>query len=146
MRQGSPEHTTALSALLNAEGTLISSRRDMKPVTEKVLHEPNSLLYSRAEPQHPAGEGPPSILPSVRVAIKTVKSGTASGPNYILEDLVRAGGYSLPVILAIRRDEHRPVEKVAYCLSSQEGRAKRCLNDVYLLYFYLSMHTMVRFC
>ncbi|KAK6749000.1 hypothetical protein RB195_001546 [Necator americanus] len=42
------------------------------------------------------GEAPPRILPSeVQVALKSMKSGTAVGPDFISADFLRAGGHPL---------------------------------------------------
>ncbi|KAK6749833.1 hypothetical protein RB195_002068 [Necator americanus] len=47
-----------------------------------------------SSPIIPTGEAPPRILPSeVRVAIKSMKPGTASGPDFISADFLRAGGH-----------------------------------------------------
>ncbi|KAK6740728.1 hypothetical protein RB195_008899 [Necator americanus] len=49
-----------------------------------------------SSPIVPTGEAPPRILPSeVRVAIKSMKPGTASGPDFISADFLRAGGHPL---------------------------------------------------
>ncbi|KAK6765490.1 hypothetical protein RB195_025416 [Necator americanus] len=45
-----------------------------------------------SSPIIPTGEAPPRILPSeVRVAIKSMKPGTAPGPDFISADFLRAG-------------------------------------------------------
>ncbi|KAK6757724.1 hypothetical protein RB195_015501 [Necator americanus] len=49
----------------------------------------------------PTGEVPPRILPlEVRVAIKSMKPGTAPEPDFISADFLRAGGHPLHVISA----------------------------------------------
>ncbi|KAK6765077.1 hypothetical protein RB195_025130 [Necator americanus] len=54
-----------------------------------------------SSPIIPSGEAPPRILPSeVRVAIKSMKSGTGIGSDFISSDFLRAGGHPLHVILA----------------------------------------------
>ncbi|KAK6767080.1 hypothetical protein RB195_026511 [Necator americanus] len=54
-----------------------------------------------SSPIIPTGEAPPQILPSeIRVAIKSMKPGTAPGPDFISADFLRAGGHPLHVILA----------------------------------------------
>ncbi|KAK6765084.1 hypothetical protein RB195_025136 [Necator americanus] len=76
------EYNIPLAALLSEDGTRTSSRREMEIITE-------------------SGEAPPRILPSeVRAAIKSMKPGTASGPDFISADFLRAGGHPLHVILA----------------------------------------------
>ncbi|KAK6731327.1 hypothetical protein RB195_007663 [Necator americanus] len=54
-----------------------------------------------SNPIIPNGEAPPRILPfEVRVAIKSMKPGTAPVPDFISADFLRAGGHPLHVILA----------------------------------------------
>ncbi|KAK6741892.1 hypothetical protein RB195_009640 [Necator americanus] len=65
----------------------------MEMITE-VLLEPFPFINSCVKPDHPTGEASPRILPSeVRVAIKSMKPGTAPGPNFISADFLRAGGH-----------------------------------------------------
>ncbi|KAK6765095.1 hypothetical protein RB195_025144 [Necator americanus] len=62
------EYNIPLAALLSEDRTRTSSRREMEIITE-------------------SGEAPPRILPSeVRAAIKSMKPGTASGPDFISAD------------------------------------------------------------
>ncbi|KAK6765766.1 hypothetical protein RB195_025590 [Necator americanus] len=66
-----------------------------------------------SSPIIPTGDPPPRILPSeVRVAIKSMRPGTAPGPDFISADFLRAGGHPLHVILAapLERKDSRPVE------------------------------------
>ncbi|KAK6764165.1 hypothetical protein RB195_024475 [Necator americanus] len=78
------EHNILLAALLSEDGTRTSSRREIKIITERFY----SNLFRSSTPVSsriiPTGEAPPRILPSeVRVAIKSMKPGTAPGPNFI---------------------------------------------------------------
>ncbi|KAK6764516.1 hypothetical protein RB195_024729 [Necator americanus] len=61
----------------------------------------------------PTGEAPPWILPSeVRVAIKSMKPGTAPGPDFISADFLRAGGHPLHVILAVQMTFYLQKERI----------------------------------
>ncbi|KAE9412453.1 hypothetical protein Angca_001662, partial [Angiostrongylus cantonensis] len=52
-------------------------------------------------PNIPAGETPLGILPSeVRVAIESMKRGTAPGPDNVTADFLKAGVHNLHVLLA----------------------------------------------
>ncbi|KAK6744366.1 hypothetical protein RB195_011208 [Necator americanus] len=58
------------------------------------------------------GEAPPRILLSeVRVAIKSMKPGTAPGPDFISADFLRAGG-PLHVILAAHMTSYLQKERI----------------------------------
>ncbi|KAK6767029.1 hypothetical protein RB195_026351 [Necator americanus] len=95
------EYIIPLAVLLSEDGTLTFSRREMEIITER-FH--SNLLRSStpvSSPIIPTGEAPPRTLPSeVRVAIKSIKPGTAPGPDFISADFLRAGGHPLHVILA----------------------------------------------
>ncbi|KAK6748747.1 hypothetical protein RB195_001397 [Necator americanus] len=61
----------------------------------------------------PTGEAPPRILPSeVRVAIKSMKPGTAPGPDFISADFLWAGGHPLHVILAAHMTSYLQKERI----------------------------------
>ncbi|KAK6750161.1 hypothetical protein RB195_002262 [Necator americanus] len=60
----------------------------------------------------PTGEAPPRVLSSeVRVAIKSMKPGTAPGPDFISTDFLRAGGH-LHVILAAHMTSYLQKERI----------------------------------
>ncbi|KAE9413785.1 hypothetical protein Angca_007815, partial [Angiostrongylus cantonensis] len=64
-------------------------------------------------PSIPAGETPLGILPSeVRVAIESMKRGTAPGPDNITADFLRAGGHNLHVLLADHMTAYSQKEKI----------------------------------
>ncbi|KAK6761735.1 hypothetical protein RB195_022719 [Necator americanus] len=66
-----------------------------------------------SSPIIPTGEAPPRILPSeVRVAIKSMKPGTALGPDFISADFRRAGGHPLHVILAVHMTSYLQKERI----------------------------------
>ncbi|KAK6730207.1 hypothetical protein RB195_006958 [Necator americanus] len=70
-----------------------------------------------SSPIIPTGEAPPRVLPSeVRVAIKSMKPGTAPGPDFISADFLRAGGHPLHIITRISRtlDEAQPQEQAGF--------------------------------
>ncbi|WKY03353.1 hypothetical protein Q1695_004806 [Nippostrongylus brasiliensis] len=72
----------------------------MESITERFYTNLLRSTQSVPDPDIPAGETPPRILPSeVRVAIRSMKSGTAPGPNKISADLLRAGNHSLHSLL-----------------------------------------------
>ncbi|KAK6764350.1 hypothetical protein RB195_024613 [Necator americanus] len=101
------EYNIPLAALLSEDGTCTSSRREMEIITERFY----SNLFRSSTPVSsliiPTGEAPPRILPSeVRVAIKSMKPGTAPGPDFISADFLRAGGHSHHVILAAHMTSH----------------------------------------
>ncbi|KAK6762475.1 hypothetical protein RB195_023267 [Necator americanus] len=96
-------------------GLRVCAERASKPRTtnlDRILKTTKELLEGRStlrldpseshieRPIIPTGQAPPRILPSeVRVAIKSMKSDTVSGPDYISADFLWAGGHSLHVIL-----------------------------------------------
>ncbi|KAK6764204.1 hypothetical protein RB195_024499 [Necator americanus] len=102
-----------LAALLSEDGTRTSSRRVMEIITERFYSNffrsstpVSSLLIS-------TDEAPPRILPSeVRVAIKSMKPGTAPGPDFISADFLRAGGHPLHVILAAHMTTYLQKERI----------------------------------
>ncbi|KAK6757419.1 hypothetical protein RB195_015317 [Necator americanus] len=66
-----------------------------------------------SSPIIPTGEAPPRILPlEVRVAIKSMKPGTALGPDFISADFLRAGGHPLHVILAAHMTSYLQKERI----------------------------------
>ncbi|KAK6760879.1 hypothetical protein RB195_022086 [Necator americanus] len=66
-----------------------------------------------SSPIIPTGEAPPRILPSeVRVAIKSMKSGTAGGPDFISPDFPRANGHPIHVILAAHMTSYVQKERI----------------------------------
>ncbi|KAK6743273.1 hypothetical protein RB195_010498 [Necator americanus] len=85
------DYNIPLATLLSEDGTRTSSRHEMEIITERFY---SSLVRSStpvSSPIIPTGEAPPRILPSeVRVAIKSMKPGTAPGPNFISADFLRA--------------------------------------------------------
>ncbi|KAK6757337.1 hypothetical protein RB195_015267 [Necator americanus] len=102
-----------LAALLSEDGTRTSSRREMEIITEKFysnLFRPSTPVSS---PIIPTGEASPRILPSeVRVAIKSMKPGTAPGPDFISADFLRAGGHPLHIILAAYMTSYLQKERI----------------------------------
>ncbi|KAE9412928.1 hypothetical protein Angca_002878, partial [Angiostrongylus cantonensis] len=64
-------------------------------------------------PNIPAGETPLAILPSeVRVAIESMKRGSAPGPENITADFFRAGGHNLHLLLVNRITAYLQKEKI----------------------------------
>ncbi|KAK6764382.1 hypothetical protein RB195_024635 [Necator americanus] len=60
------------------------------------------------------GEAPPRILlPEVRVVIKSMKPGTAPGPDFILVDFLRAGDHPLHAILAAHMTSYLQKERIS---------------------------------
>ncbi|KAK6749202.1 hypothetical protein RB195_001666 [Necator americanus] len=91
LRRCRREYNIPLAALLSEDETRSSSRREMEIVTERFY---SNLFRSSTPVSSPIiiiGEAPPRIPPSeVRVAIKSMKPGTASGPDFIAADFLRA--------------------------------------------------------
>ncbi|KAK6767172.1 hypothetical protein RB195_026456 [Necator americanus] len=84
------ERNIPLAVLLSEDGTRTSSRREMEIITERFYSNRSSTPVS--SPNILTGEAPPRILPSeVRVAIKSMKPGTASGPDLILYQQTLSG-------------------------------------------------------
>ncbi|KAK6729601.1 hypothetical protein RB195_006570 [Necator americanus] len=107
------EYNIPLATLLSEDGTRTSSRREMEIITERSY---SNLFRSSApvsSPIIPTGEAPLRILPSeVRVAIKSMKPGTAPGPDFISADFLRAGGHPLHVILAAHMTSYLQKERI----------------------------------
>ncbi|KAK6751184.1 hypothetical protein RB195_002886 [Necator americanus] len=107
------EYNIPLAALLSEDGTRTSSRREMEIITERFysnLFRSSTLVSS---PIIPTGEAPSRILPSeVRVAIKSMKPGTAPGPDFISANFLRAGGHPLHVILAAHMTSYHQKERI----------------------------------
>ncbi|KAK6744365.1 hypothetical protein RB195_011206 [Necator americanus] len=106
------EYNILLAALLSEDGTRTSSRREMEIITERFY---SNLFRSSTPVSSPiifTGEAPPRILLSeVRVAIKSMKPGTAPGPDFISADFLRAGG-PLHVILAAHMTSYLQKERI----------------------------------
>ncbi|KAK6737622.1 hypothetical protein RB195_019996 [Necator americanus] len=85
------EYNIPLATLLSEDGTRTSSRREMEIITERFYSNLFRSSTPVSSPIIPTGEAPPRILPSeVRVAIKSMKPGTAPGPDFISADFLRA--------------------------------------------------------
>ncbi|KAK6753595.1 hypothetical protein RB195_012903 [Necator americanus] len=80
------EYNIPLATLLSEDRTRTSSRREMETITESSS--------------------------GVRVAIKSMKPGTAPGPDFISADFLRAGGHSLHVILAAHMTSYLQKERI----------------------------------
>ncbi|KAK6765102.1 hypothetical protein RB195_025149 [Necator americanus] len=75
------------NSLLSEDGTRTSSRREMEIITERFYSNLFRSSTLASSPIIPSGEAPPRILPSeIRAAIKSMKPGTAPGPDFILAD------------------------------------------------------------
>ncbi|KAK6765464.1 hypothetical protein RB195_025399 [Necator americanus] len=100
------EYNIPLATLLSEDGTRTSSHREMEIIRETFcVHQ----LLCQAQ----SSEAPPRILPSeVRVAIKSMKPGTASGPDFISADFLLAGGHPLHVILAAHMTSYLQKERI----------------------------------
>ncbi|KAK6736808.1 hypothetical protein RB195_019480 [Necator americanus] len=88
------EYNIPLATLLSEDGTRTSSRREMEIITESPPLSPRILLSE------------------VRVAIKSMKPGTAPGPGFISADFLRAGGHPLHVILAAHMTSYLRKERI----------------------------------
>ena len=112
-RRDLQEYRIPLTALLNEDGIPTSSRCEMESITERFY---TNLFRSSTpvpDPNIPTGERPPRILPAeVRVAIKSMKAGTAPGPDHISADLLRAGGHRLHGILAAHMTSYLQKERI----------------------------------
>ncbi|KAK6755392.1 hypothetical protein RB195_014016 [Necator americanus] len=107
------EYNIPLAALLSEDGTRTCSRRKMEIITERF----HSNLFRPSTPVSsliiPTGEAPPRILPSeVRVAIKSMKPGTAPGPDFISANFLRAGAHPLHVILDAHMTSYLQKERI----------------------------------
>ncbi|KAK6729126.1 hypothetical protein RB195_006273 [Necator americanus] len=109
------EYNIPLATLQSEDGTRTSSHCEMEIITEKIY---SNLFRSSTPMSSPiistgTGEAPPRILPSeVQVAIKSMKSGTAPGPDFISADFLRAGGHPLHVILAAHMTSYLQKERI----------------------------------
>ncbi|KAK6742176.1 hypothetical protein RB195_009817 [Necator americanus] len=107
------EYNIPQAALLSEGGTRISSRREMEIITERFYSNLFRSSTPVSSPITPTDEAPPQILPSeVRVAIKSMKPGTAPGPDFISADFLRAGGYPFHVILAAHMTSYLQKERI----------------------------------
>ncbi|KAK6735731.1 hypothetical protein RB195_018767 [Necator americanus] len=107
------EYNIPLASLLSEDGIRTSSRREMEVITEKFYSNLFRSSTPVSSPIIPTGEAPPRILPSeVRVAIKSMKSGTAPGPDFISAEVLRAGGHPLHVILAAHMTSYLQKERI----------------------------------
>ncbi|KAK6744253.1 hypothetical protein RB195_011139 [Necator americanus] len=107
------EYNIGLATLLSEDGTRTSSRREMEIITERFYSNLFRSSTPVSRPIIPTGEAPPRILPSeVRVAIKSMKPGTAPGPDFISADFLRAGGHPLHVILAAHMTSYLQKERI----------------------------------
>ncbi|KAK6758363.1 hypothetical protein RB195_015900 [Necator americanus] len=107
------EYNIPLAALLSEDGTRTSSRREMEIITERFYSNLFCPSNPVSSPIIPTGEAPPRILPSeVRVAIKSMKPGTAPGPDFISAHFLRAGGHPLHVILAAHMTSYLQKERI----------------------------------
>ncbi|KAK6760971.1 hypothetical protein RB195_022153 [Necator americanus] len=85
----------------------------MEIITERFYSNLFRSSTSVSSPIIPTGEALPRILPSeVRDAIKSMKPGTAPGPDFISADFLRAGGHPLDVILAAHMTYYLQKEKI----------------------------------
>ncbi|KAK6727848.1 hypothetical protein RB195_005490 [Necator americanus] len=107
------EYNIPLATLLSEDGTRTSTRREMEIITERFYSNLFRSSTPVSSPIIPTGEAPPRILPSgVRVAIKSMKPGTAPGPDFISADFLRAGGHPLHVILAAHMTSYLQKERI----------------------------------
>ncbi|KAK6749857.1 hypothetical protein RB195_002083 [Necator americanus] len=107
------EYNIPLATLLSEDGTRMSSRREMEIITERFYSNLFRSSTPLSSPIIPTGEAPQRILPSeVRVAIKSMKPGTAPGPDFISADFLRAGGHPLHVILAAHMTSYLQKERI----------------------------------
>ncbi|KAK6763479.1 hypothetical protein RB195_023977 [Necator americanus] len=84
------EYNIPLATLLSEDGTRTSSRREMEIITERFYSNLFRSSTPVSSPIIPTGDAPPWILPSeVRVAIKSMKPGTAPGPDFISADFLQ---------------------------------------------------------
>ncbi|KAK6760373.1 hypothetical protein RB195_021735 [Necator americanus] len=107
------EYNIPLATLLIEDGTRTSSRREMEILTERFYSNLFRSSTPLSNPIIPTGEASPRILPSeVRDAIKSMKPGTAPGPDLISADFLRAGGHPLHVILAAHMTSYLQKERI----------------------------------
>ncbi|KAK6763022.1 hypothetical protein RB195_023646 [Necator americanus] len=85
----------------------------MEIITEKFYSNLFSSPTPVSSPIIPTDEAPPRILPSgVRVAIKSMKPGTAPGLDFISPDFLWAAGHPLHVILAAHMTSYLQKERI----------------------------------
>ncbi|KAK6747824.1 hypothetical protein RB195_000798 [Necator americanus] len=85
----------------------------MEIITERSYSNPCRSSTPVSSPIIPSGETAPRILRSeVRVAIKSMKPGTAPGPDFISADFLRAGGHLLHVVLAAHMTSYLQRERI----------------------------------
>ncbi|KAK6750217.1 hypothetical protein RB195_002296 [Necator americanus] len=107
------EYNIPLTALLSEDGTRTSSRREMEIIMERFYSNLFRSSTPVSSPIIPTGEAPPRILPlEVRVAIKSMKPGTAPGPDFISADFLWADGHPLHVILAAHMTSYLQKERI----------------------------------
>ncbi|XGW13418.1 hypothetical protein V3C99_000055 [Haemonchus contortus] len=88
-------------SFLEKDGTLTTSGFEMEEVTRRFYTNLYRSTTHVREPKIPTGGTAPRIFPSeVRVAIASMETSTTPGPDKISADLLRAGGYELPALLA----------------------------------------------
>ncbi|KAK6737275.1 hypothetical protein RB195_019771 [Necator americanus] len=106
------EYHILLGALLSEDGTRTSSRREMEVVTERFYSNLSPSSTPVSSPIIPIGEAPPWILPSeLRVAIKSMKPGTAPGPDFLSADFLQASDHPIHVILAAHMTSYLQKER-----------------------------------
>ncbi len=99
--RGLCRYTVPLTSLVDEDGRVTTSRREMESITKRFYTNLFRSSTSVAEPTIPTGETPQRILPSeVRAAIEGLKAGTAPGPDNISANLLRAGDHNLHALLA----------------------------------------------
>ncbi|KAK6755477.1 hypothetical protein RB195_014070 [Necator americanus] len=107
------EYNISLAALLSEDRTRTSSLCERGIITERFYSNLFRSSTPMSSPIIPTGEAPPRILPSeVRVAIKSMKPGTALGRDFISTDFLRAGGHPLHVVLAAHTTSYSQKEKI----------------------------------
>ncbi|KAK6754715.1 hypothetical protein RB195_013602 [Necator americanus] len=114
------EYNIPLATLLGEDGTRTSSRREVEIITKRFYSNVFRSSTPVSSPIIPTGEAPPRILPlEVRVAIKSMKPGTAPGPDFISADSsglwpsASCNPSSAHDILPSERKDPRPVEDLA---------------------------------
>ena len=107
------EFSIPLSSLKTEDGTVTTSRYEMESITERFYTNLFRCTLPLPDPDIPAGGTPLRILPSeVRVAIRSMKSGTAPGPDKISADLLRAGNHVLHSLLAAHMTSYLQKERI----------------------------------
>lgn len=95
------DRRAVVSALKDNDGVTRTSRRTMEHIVQNFYT--NLFRSSVSVPRCPPsveGEIPPILESEVRHAIKSMKKGTAPGPDNITADLLRAGNGPLEALLA----------------------------------------------